>query len=325
MENFYQSSLRRTINSNIYQKPTVDVVFAWVQYQAILREKKIWHWSVRWMQILGVSRILDHNKEELQSQLRALARKHNVFFIQLWCVDILTKTTTLSPEYITHAIALREQTTIRYKKLWLHPSPKENLPPSTYLINTTLSELEARNTLSSHHRTKIKKAQKASIDIREAISPAEKTAFYLLLQSTGSTKWFGTISQEKYTALTDRCSANNIGKVYIALYQHRIVGGALYLIDQDTHTATYLYGGTDRSIGNIGASHYMHRAIMRDLHSQNISCIDLLGGGPTWYPHHHLAHVWALKEGFGWEKRDYHGSFDYIHNRFLYCLWSMRQ
>jgi hypothetical protein len=114
------------------------------------------------MQILGVHAILDLPPEEITGQLGALAHEHRVFFIQLGSVDILSSTSLPIPQaYTEQSITHRTNIMTQYALYGLVPSSKENLPPATYMVDASLSEIDAWNLVSSHHRTKIKKAQKA--------------------------------------------------------------------------------------------------------------------------------------------------------------------
>ena len=85
--------------------------------------------------------------------------------------------------------------------------------------------------------------------------------------------------------------AQKTGKLFIVRHEGKIVGGAVYLLDRAKHIAIYLYGATDRSVGNIGIGQYIHWYIFEDLKAEKIHEIDLLGGGPTGDKTHHLSAV----------------------------------
>ncbi len=326
MYNRFQSPLRIYINAQLYHKPVLDIDLFWKKYQGIIREKNVGGLRACRIQILWIEWLTDTQRQSIRQELQPIYKKHRPFCIQLWIVDILSSapSSLVTDASYTHTCTqLRIWHNTYMRSLGFTPSHKENLPPATYILDTTALPADLLAACSSHHRTKIKKAQKSGVWIRCAATTDDYDAFYKLLLKTGSSKWFGVISHERYTSLTTWIQAQGTGRLYIAEYNGNIIWGALYLIDHESHEAMYLYGATDRSAGNIWASQLTHREAILDLQSQGIENIDFFGWGPTGNPKHHLTSVGQLKEWFWTRKIEYAGSYDIVYNRAIYTRWKL--
>jgi lipid II:glycine glycyltransferase (peptidoglycan interpeptide bridge formation enzyme) len=128
------------------------------------------------------------------------------------------------------------------------------------------------------------------------------------------------VSRNSFKKLMDFLDQTWHWKLYIATLDEKIIAWAIYIIDRENELWIYLYWWTDRSVHNTWASQLLHKDIFVDLKEMGIKTIDLLGGWPTWYPDHPLAKVGMFKEGFGWKKTDYEGSFDLVYKPFLYKI-----
>lgn len=321
MYNFYQSQLRKNINKYIYKKPVWEVVLFWYSYQYIIREKKKFWISLCWLQILGIQDLQHHTLQEWKEELKSLQKKHNPIHIQLGCIDLISKTDyqELKDHTLQQTIYNERQKIISsLVNSWFNQAIKENLPPSTYIISLEDYLPRYDKLISSQHKTNIKKAIKIWVTIRQATTQEDKEWFFLVLMQTGKKKGFWTINQKLYTALLDHIEKNNCGELYIATIGNTIVAWAVYLEDYESKTAIYLYGGTNRSYWNTGASQLLHYMTWEIIHKKGIQYIDLLGGPPTWDTSHHLHNVWIFKEQFGWKKYDYIWSFDIVYKPLLY-------
>ena len=322
MYNFYQSPLRKYFNKDIAHKPVWLVTLFGNEYQYIIREKKLWWISLCWIQILWIIELEKHTLWEWKNELSSLNQKHNPIYIQLWSIDIVSTLSSIDLHIQTSVDGAKKTRITKQKKLisdgWILSS-KENLPPSTYIVQTNES-LELRTkTLWSQHATKIKKAQKNWILISEA-QWQDEDIFFALLQQTGREKWFNIVWQKTYTSLIERIKIKDTWKLYVAKQWNNIIAWALYLIDQEQKTAIYLYWWTDKTHRNSWASQLLHREAMNLLEHKWINKIDLLWGGPTWFPEHHLSSVWTFKVWFWWDKIDYLWSFDIVYKKGLYML-----
>jgi lipid II:glycine glycyltransferase (peptidoglycan interpeptide bridge formation enzyme) len=322
MYNFYQSSIRKTINQDITHKPVWNITLFGKEYQHIIREKKRGPIILCWIQILGIENIQQHTLSQRKQELLPINQKHKPLFIQCWSVDTLT---TISSQglrdttIIESAKKTRDESTKILTSQWRKSSIKENLPPSTYIIDITKSKEDLTKKLWSQHTTKIKKATKNNISV-SVTQWHDIDDFFSILQQTGKEKWFNIVSQKNYISLLSWLQKNNTGNLYVAKEWNQVVAWAIYITDYTKKVWIYLYGWTNKDHRNSWASQLLHREIMSILQSQWIETIDLLWWWPTWYPNHHLASVGTFKEWFGWEKIDYVGSYDIVYKPLLYKI-----
>lgn len=324
MYNFYQSELWKHINRDVYRKPTIQVDLFWYTYQAILWQKKLWPVTLTWLQILGVTWLSPEQMGSIKNELKPVQQKYKPFCIQIWYSDILHSAASKDldkPAVIAQFHKKHAETRKMMEWFWYKKSHKENLPPSTYIVDILPPLEKLRTTISAQHKNKIKKAQKHHV-VWSVAELDEIDEFYPLLASTGNNKWFGVIWPKAFKKLMEDLYANRTGKLFIVRYEGKIVWWAVYLLDRAQHVAVYLYGATDRSVGNIGIGQYIHWYIFDDLQAENIYEIDLLGGAPTGDKKHHLAAVGSFKEWFGGKKVEFIWSFDIVYNKLLYKLWS---
>ncbi len=322
MYNFYQSDIRKTINKDVYHKPVGEIVLFEKPHQYIIREKKVWPLSLCWIQIIGVENLDNHSISKRKEELQSLVREHNPMFVQLGSVDILG---TLTSQQLWDDIAVQEMKTTRENAQhwlmlkWFRLANKENLPPSTYIIDLAHTKEALEHNITKRHRALVKKAVKHGVMIKKA-SYDDRNAFFHVLENTGKQKWFGIVSRKSYDALLDRLEKNNAGLLYVAKINNAVAAGAIYITDRKHWTWVYLYGWSKKDFKNIWASHFLHVEICKILQAWWINFIDLLWWWPTWYPDHHLAWVGTFKEGFGWTKVDYLWSCDIVYRPVLYTL-----
>jgi lipid II:glycine glycyltransferase (peptidoglycan interpeptide bridge formation enzyme) len=275
------------------------------------------------VQILWIEGLKEHSLQQRKTELRDIVYKYNPLFVQLGSVDVLSVTTRqhLQDELVVqHLASVRKEETAKLEKQWFSRSLKENLSPSTYLVDIQQDEEALLSKLWSQHMQKIKKAQKNGIQVTRA-TMSDYEWFYTILEATGDTKWFGIISKLSYYRLLQRLEDNQCWWLYIAKQWDIICAGAIYLTDTSAQTCIYLYGATDRSFANIWASHLLHWSARKLLHKAGMHTADLLGWWPTGDKKHHLYNVWAFKEWFGGKKVDFLWSFDIVYKPVLYMIW----
>ncbi len=325
MYNFYQSALWKHINKEVYHKPTIDVEIFWHRYQAILWQKNVFGMEMNWVQVLGLSGLTEDEMIKLRQELIPIQRKYKACCVQIGFNDVLHTALSVDiekDEVVAEFQQKKRAITRAMKEIGFYRSHKENLPPSTYFINLKQTLPEIRQGMKKKHRNMINKAKRHNI-ICSVATVEQAEEFYSLLVHTGHNKGFGVVWHKAFTQLITDLYTAKTGKLYITTLEDKIIWGAVYLFDRPRHTAIYLYGATDRSVGNIGVGQYMHWYLFEDLQKEEMQTIDMLGGAPTWDSKHHFASVGSFKEWFGGEKVEFVWSFDIVYNKFVYMLWKI--
>lgn len=269
----------------------------------------------------------DWEKEWLQKILVELRHKYKPIFIQFGFTDIVEKISCENVEsgiIIENIIPKRIENQKKLEKTGFVRSPKENLPPSTYIIDITNTKEKLWWKLSTNHRAKIKKAITNKISCHIATTEAEYRDFFTILEKTWKNKWFNIVYTESFINLCSWCMRNEKWFLYIATQNDKIVWGSLYLIDSDASVGVYLYGWTDRDVWNIGVWQAVNRYAICDLQERWIKTVDLLWWWPIGEKNHPLYNVWLFKEGFWGEKIEFLWSYDIVYNRLFYLLWKIK-
>lgn len=327
MYNFYQSNVRKEINEVVYKKPVVYFQIFEKEYQGIIREKKIFWKNFRWIQFLWVNWLTVAQMESMKRVLKDIKKHYWPIFVQIWFTDVLQIANHSDVEngvVIENIVPKREESQNSMKKLWFIKTCKENLPPSTYIINTSDQREKLRWRLSSYHKSKIKKAVSENIICSIAETKDEIEDFFNILQSTGQTKWFHTVTRKNFDDLMNWCNKNNAGYLYVAKKNWKIVWWSVYLVDNDAQTGIYLYWATDRNIWNIGIWRAVNWFAICHLQDIRMQTIDLLWWGPIWDKKHPLYWVGLFKEGFWGEKVEFVWSYDIVYQIFPYLLWKFK-
>lgn len=333
MYNFYQSALWNQINKDIYKK-TVKEIRLWNKtYQVLVKQKKIWLISLQRYQIQGIefgSMLSDTTV--LQQQLYSIKKQLYTWwwdiFIQYGCVDVLSSFDVKQlkfKDFCDNIRSIREQKVSELlHNTWLRSSFTENMPTATIITSISKSDNELIECMWQGCRQQIKKAQSKQLVFGIA-NYDDREEFYDIRSGVWSGKWFTIIPKQQYSALrdfllTDVGSLFHRGwNLFVTKLDGKIISGSIVLYDLDT--MIYLYGGTDRSAGNIWSHQYLMVQIMKWGRDQWFSRFDLMWWAPTWFEHHALSSVSRFKEALGWTKIEYIGNMDLIINPLLYRIF----
>lgn len=327
MYNFYQSPIWREINDSVYKKPVIYIQIFDKEYQWIIWEKKFFWATFKWIQILGVYGLTDWQKEWLKKALCEVKKKYNPIFIQIWFTDVVENVSSENVEngiILDNLIPKRIANQRELEKRGFIRSTKENLPASTYFINTNNTREHLWGKLWHLHKSLLKKAVTNGVSCWVATEMDEYNKFFDILEKTSKTKGFNTLLREQFLDICQWCEKNETGFLYIAEKDDKIVWWSLYLVDPEAKTGIYLYWWTDRSLWNIGIWQAVNWFAICDLQDKWIQLIDLLWWGPIWDKKHPLYNVGLFKEWFWWEKLEFLWSYDIVYNKFLYTLRKKR-
>lgn len=328
--NFYQSQLRKDVNSSVFAKPCFEVLYDNVSYQVICKDKKILWITIVWYQVLGVHAQIDAAWLEWMKQATLTQAKWYYkdrrllislyiqfgFTTPLAYYDVTNYKITPLKQDQEVAFAAQMQADML---LWygLVPSSKHNLPDATVVFATGSTKEMLWTDISKNTKEKIKKAERElankliSCDLTSHVS--DYNSFYELYAHTGKNKGFGAVGKRQRNKLTAHALEHWYGKLFVVRSWDRVVSGAFCIEDEDV--LIYLYGGNDRSVGNKGYSQLLHWRIMQYAHEKWLKRYDMLGASRAWSTQDRLAQVTQFKMWFWGYKMEYLGSFDLILHR----------
>ncbi len=322
----YQSPIRKTIQKDIYQKPTFTIHLLSKDYFWTIKTKNIGPITVKRYQILWIELPKDHkeiNKAIQKIKSEFWNQRNNIFF-QL---GITTPIKTFEVKNIDKELAdsLKEtrislQNNMKEDYNILH-SFRENLPESWIVYDLSNTDEELIKDMNKASSLRTKKGIKNNIWFRP-IEESDYNKFYDKRQETAGKKGFHTITKKQYLKLIKHLKETNTGNVFITEHEWEILSGAICIFDQKNLVC--LYSFADRNFNNIGWQQYLKFKIFTWGREQWFATCDMMWGAPTGFPNHELASVSAFKESMWGIKTEYIGNFDIIINPRLYYFFKIQ-
>lgn len=318
--NFYQSWLRKTINSKVLGKPITSIELFGKSYRGTLKQQKhlsktLRRWMIQWV-VFPEWLAQDERKKEVDVLKAQLVHWWWDFLLQIGCVNILDQSPTAQIKKSERKMQLRnERVQLRSRllqdydlELWV----RTHMPDATIVLDLTLDWDEARKQLSKSWKRYINKWKKAWLEFVQSTQD-QREQFREVWYRTGYDKGFHVLPKEQFLKLRDFCESEKKWSLFLWLQEGKIVTWAVYL--WYGKQMIYLYGGTDRWFGDIGAQYRLTDQIIKRWKQQHYTSLDLLGVAPVGFEQwHDRAGVTRFKQAFGGETISYRGSYDIIFN-----------
>lgn len=324
MYSLYQSPLREILQAEIYQKAHGFTRIFWKEYFYLIKAKKIWPFTFREFQAIGV--VMPEDPEEIKKGIKKLKKEFkssrgNIFF-QLGFVNEITSfdnARAREQNIVWKVRSMRLKTREQIKKeSWLKLAFKENMPQSTIMINLSKTDEQLLKEMNNGCANRVKKAIKKGIRIR-LWDPDDYDIFFKKWQITAWGKGFNTITREQYDQLLAILKEKECGNIFVSELDGEIIAWSICLYHGKS--IVYLYGFTDRNYTNLWGHHYLKYAMFERARDQWFEYCDLMWGAPTGFPEHPLTWVSKFKESLGGIKTEFYGNFDLVLNPLLYYLF----
>lgn len=321
MYNLYQSQLRKDIQHEIYRKPMFTVELFGKEYFGTIKEKKIWPFTTRRYQIMGIQ--LPEDKEYVKKELANLRKKFRKkwFFFQLGIINEIIsfensaqKSDEFKKDMNEFRIWLQKILQLEYK---VSPAFRENMPTAGITYATDKSDEELFKDMNESCRKRTKKAISGWMQYR-IVDKDQYEIFFAKRQKTADTKWFNTISRMQYDGLLQYV-AQGKGMLIGSFLEGEMIAWTICLFDGSLIYCPY--GFFDRKFSNIGVQHFLKFKLFAWARDNEFKVVDTGGGAPTWFPNHPLASVSAFKESLGGTKSEQYGSYDMVLNPLIYKIF----
>lgn len=323
MYTLYQSQLRKDIQHEIYRKPMFTVELFGKEYFWSIKEKKIWPFTTKRYQIMGVE--LPNDTAYVQKELAKLRKKFRWkwIFFQLGIIN----------EIVSFENSMKRcqefDEDMQYFRLWLQnvlhknygiiPAFRENMTTASIMYDGTKSDEELLRDMHESCRKRVKKAISWGMEYR-IIDKNQHAEFFAKWQKTADAKWFNTISKPQYTWLLKYIEKWKWMLIW-AFLDGEMIAGTICLF---TGTTIFCpYGFFDRKYSNIGVQHFLKFKLFSRAREYWFKLVDTGGWAPTGFPQHPLTSVSAFKESLGGTKSELYGSYDIVLNKFLYWVFKM--
>lgn len=322
--NFYQSTIRKTIQRDIYQRPCFEIKVFWKQYLWVIKKKKIGPFSVQWFQILGLELPME-DEYKIQEEFSRIRKEYKQFgniYFQFGILNEIFRFDThppLSPSFIHDILAIRRWVVdLLKKKFRLRASFVENMPLANVMYEVPNQQDFLDQVPSKSTRKVIRKSIQAGFEFR-AITDDEIEKFWEYWTDVADMKQFFTVSKEQYLLLVEYLRKEKKWQLFVTTFEWEIMSGGIYIFDEKI--ITYLYGFIRRDERNIGGQHYLTYALLQWASNYWYQLINAMGVAPIGIKDHPLASVGRVKELIWWYKIEHYWNFDLVFNKVLYRLY----
>lgn len=213
-----------------------------------------------------------------------------------------------------------------YQKLNLPKAIKEVQPPHNWMLDITKTEQELLIGMKPKTRYNINLAQRKGVVVREG-SKDDLISFWQLILETAARGSFRLHPQEYYWQMWESLSPNNI-KLLVAEFQGKVLAGMIMTLFSDT--ATYLHGGSSKSLKEYMAPYLLHWEAIKLSKQLGFETYDFGGVAPgtdekTGTKVVLVKHSWAgisrFKKSFGGFQVDYPGTYDLVFSPVWYNVY----
>ncbi len=336
MYNLYQSQLRKNIQTWIYEKPYFTIQLFGKEHFGLIKEKKIWPFTTRWLQIMGVEfptikatweldqKYINSELKRIKAQYKNKKDKKNkwTILIQLCLLNEIEQFENQwkkSPDFIeeirTKRLNLRNKIEQDH---WLQVAFRENMPQANIVYDITKLDDELMAEMNSWCRARVKKAIKSWIEFCVATAD-QYDLFYEKRVELSGTKWFNIIPKDQYNKLIKYLIDNKAGNIFTSHYEWDLIAGSICIYDE--HRIIYLYWFSNRKYSNIWWHHYLKFKIFGYAREQWMTYVDMLWWAPTGFPKHSLTWVSKFKESLWGSKIEQYWSYDLVINPILYKIF----
>lgn len=198
-------------------------------------------------------------------------------------------------------------------------------PKYTLILNLRQPTERLRDRLAPRVKRNLNRARRYQVRARELeVKPRGQglRIFLELLRATEQRQKIDLHSQSSYFEKMFEKFGDHL-RLFVAEYQGRPTAGALVVTYADA--ATYLYGGSIRMKQNIGAPWLLHWEIIKRMKQSGYSWYDFWGIGQKQADGSFWPAGWEgltfFKTGFGGQKIEYLGAYDWPARPLIYKLY----
>lgn len=207
-------------------------------------------------------------------------------------------------------------------------SPAGFYPEHTLILDLEPSEEEILKQMKPKGRYNIKVAEKNGVKVI-VVDPKTKDfdkyldAYHKIVAETTNRDGFYAHRKSFHRAMIETLDQNNVGKLYLALYKDKVIGGIIATFFGDT--ATYYYGASSNEDRNVMAPYLLQWEVIQEAKKRGHKYYDFLGIAPPDQPNHPWAGVTSFKRKFGGHDRSYIRCQEYSFKPLIHFLYKLRK
>lgn len=194
------------------------------------------------------------------------------------------------------------------------------LHSTTYRLDLSKTEDQLFKSMESRVKYDIRRAVRENVNIISDDGGEEYLeAFYCLLDQVSVRNKFPIYSYEMMQYIWQLLTSLEMCKIFLARINDKIVSGAFLLLFGDK--CIYQWGGSIRT--KINPNQLLHWEIMRWAKSKGFRIYDLQGIPENVKEGDELWGIYLFKRGFGGQRTQLVGEYDYILSPALYRVWQI--
>lgn len=206
-----------------------------------------------------------------------------------------------------------EELKIHNAKFRIYEAPAVQ-PLETIVIDLSHDDDALLAAMHPKTRYNIRVAERHGVVVSERRGEGVFQDFWRLLTATAARDGFRIHPRPHYEHLLQSNSASFSNELFFATYRGE--AAAVALVNFYSGVATYLHGGSERTLGHLMAPHLLQWHIIREARRRGCRAYDLWGIDETHWPG-----VSRFKKRFGGSVRRYPGAFDVVFQPFAYQLY----
>ena len=331
--NFYQSDLRRVINTQIYKKPSFETSIAWKKYFGIVKTQRRFGKTLNRYMVHGIDVDVNENNSEFLESVKHVRRdfgssRGDIFF-QFWILDekqtLETSSLKEDEKLVKKILEEKEKKNAQMRETFeLVPSRREHMPDTTVVLDISKWIQETRRWYSKSWKRYINKAKKQELSF-EIADKRQRGVFWDIWYTMAYDKWFAIISKEVFITLMEYLTQEKKWRLFLSKKWTKIVSGSVVLENHEPKKAwdnkkqlIYLYWATNREFGNIWGHYRLTDQIMKRWADHHYESYDLLWVAPPGNEKHYLSGVTRFKQAFGGTTILSSWNYDLVTNSMLY-------
>lgn len=195
-------------------------------------------------------------------------------------------------------------------------------PRATVIIDLTKSDEELLGAMHQKTRYNIRLAEKKGVQVRFGTEVSDLEIFLGLKHQVEERSAFRYHPEAYYRAMHQ--ALGTAGMFVVAIAEHDGTPLAAHLLISFAGTTTYVHGASASSKRHLMAPHLLQWTSMQWARQQGAQWYDLYGIAPAdASPHHPWAGITKFKLGFGGQREEYIGAWDYIYEPAWYAGFTL--
>lgn len=200
------------------------------------------------------------------------------------------------------------------------PLSKQYSPMCTLLLDISESEEKILAQMKPKCRYNIKVAAKKEVIVRSSKDEKDLIKFYELSREMEKRNYYSH-SYEHYQKLFNILVKNNAGELFVAEHENEVLSAII--VSYCGEVAIYLHGASSDNKRDLMPNHLIQCEAIKKAKTRGCTLYDFWGIAPDGVKNHDWAGITRFKAGFGGEKVQLLGAFDFTFKPIYYIIFCL--